>query len=122
MVLEGRRHSLNGASYSTINTITLAGNSAPADGTIYQTGRQTDSNNGRTSLNFAFAVPNGGYTLRLHFAETQMTAANQRRFAIVTEGVTQRDQYDVFALAGARNRAVVEELSVTLTDGVWHIP
>jgi RHS repeat-associated protein len=114
-------YALNGASYSTGNTITLAGNSAPADATIYQTGRQTDSNNGRTSLNFAFAVPNGGYTVRLHFAETQVTAANQRRFAIQTEGVIQRDQYDIFAVAGARNRAVVEELSVTVTDGVLNL-
>ena len=50
---------LNGSSYSTANTITLAANSAPANQIIYQTGRGTGTSN--TSLDFAVPLANGSY-------------------------------------------------------------
>ena len=108
---------LNGSSYSSGNTITLAANSAPASQAIYQSGRYVSSG----SLNFAVPVANGSYTLRLHFADTSKTAAGQRRFDVQAEGVTILDNYDVFQRAGGRNRAIVEEATVTVSDGTLNL-
>ena len=64
---------------------------------------------------------NGSYTLRLHFADTSKTAAGQRRFDVQAEGVTILDNYDVFQRAGGRNRAIVEEATITVSDGTLNL-
>ena len=80
----------------------------------------TGANAGTGQLNFDFQVPNGTYELRLYFGEhlAQIDAAGERQFDIVVEGATARDNYDIFANAGATFVAVSEALEVTVTDGV----
>jgi N-acetylneuraminic acid mutarotase len=111
----------DGVTYVTSTGITLAPNSAPANSSIYQDGRAADVDNGIDTLTFAIGVPNGTYTLRLHFAETSKNAAGQRLFDIVVENVTLATNYDIFAQAAGRWKAAVYQANVTITDGVLNL-
>jgi thermitase len=74
-----------------------------------------------TSFGYAIPVPNGNYTLRLHFAECYYTSANQRRFNVTVNGTQVLSNYDIFAAAGGINRAVVVSVPVTVTNGAVNI-
>jgi len=67
---------------------------------------------------FTWPVPNGKYTVRLHFAETfeDITAAGQRVFSVTVEGQEIKD-LDVFKEAGGANKALVKSVAVTVADG-----
>jgi hypothetical protein len=45
------------------------------------------------------------YTVQLHFAEITWNAAGQRRFNVSINGARVLADFDVFATAGAKNRA-----------------
>jgi hypothetical protein len=53
----------------------------------------------------------GHYTVRLHFAELTWTAAGQRKFNVAINGTNVPAAFDIFAAAGARNKAVVEQFT-----------
>ena len=67
---------------------------------------------------FSQKVPNGKYTVKLHFAETfdDITAAGQRVFNFNVGGHEFKD-FDVFAKAGGAKRADVESADVEVTNG-----
>ena len=67
---------------------------------------------------FTYKLPNGKYTVRLHFAETfeEITGTGQRVFTINIAGHVFKD-FDVWAKAGGGQRAYVETVSVEITDG-----
>jgi hypothetical protein len=67
---------------------------------------------------FTQKVPNGKYTVKLHFAETfeDITAAGQRVFTFNVNGHEFKD-FDVFAKAGGAKRADVETADVEVTNG-----
>jgi endoglucanase len=67
---------------------------------------------------FSQKVPNGKYTVKLHFAETfdDITAAGQRVFSFNVGGHEFKD-FDVFAKAGGAKRADVETAEVDVTNG-----
>jgi hypothetical protein len=67
---------------------------------------------------FSCKLPNGNYTVKLHFAETfhSVEAAGQRVFSMNVNGQKFKD-FDVFAKAGGANRAYVEPVNVAVTDG-----
>ncbi len=67
---------------------------------------------------FSRAVPNGKYTVKLHFAETYegIYAAGERVFSYTVEGKEFKD-FDVTAKAGGVLRAYVETVEVEVTDG-----
>jgi hypothetical protein len=73
----------------------------------------------RYGTNFGYTIPaeNGSYTLRLHFAECYYSAAGQRRFNVTVNGVAVLTNYDIFAAAGGRNRAVTVSIPVAVTNG-----
>ncbi|NJM05332.1 hypothetical protein HC891_02525, partial [Candidatus Gracilibacteria bacterium] len=108
---------LNGTNYSTTSAITLASNSAPANEAVYQIGAQNNISNAGASLDFRVPVTNGNYEVRLHFAETQYTAANRRRFDIRLEGIIVEGSFDTFAQAGGRFRAIVRSYNAVVNDG-----
>jgi hypothetical protein len=93
-------------------TIPIANTSDPR---IYQTERYGMSG-------YAFSVPSGSYTVRLHFAETYtgITACGQRVFDVSVEG-TAIQGLDVFCEAGGRDIALIKSLSVTVSDGQLNI-
>jgi hypothetical protein len=49
----------------------------------------------------------GTYHVKIHLAETQFTAANQRSMSIAINGDIKTDRLDIFATAGAPHKAVV---------------
>ena len=70
---------------------------------------------------YNLSVPNGTYTVHLHFAETYWTSANERLFSATVEGApivgSGGTTLDLFTEAGGANRAWVPSLPVTVTDG-----
>jgi len=93
-------------SSATMNT-SHASTAAPA--AVYQTCRWGSS--------FTYTIPglNAGatYAVRLHFAELSWTAAGQRLFNVAINGTTVLNNFDIFATAGAQNRAVTEQFNAT---------
>ena len=67
---------------------------------------------------FSRPVPNGRYTVLLHFAETypEITAAGQRVFTVKVENQEIKD-LDVFKEAGGAAKALVKTVPVTVNDG-----
>lgn len=67
---------------------------------------------------FSHPVPNGKYTVKLHFAETYegIYAAGERVFSFNVEGQDIKD-FDVTAKTGGVMRAHVETVEVTVADG-----
>ncbi len=99
----------NGGSVSVHNAaIDLSGVVNPAPLAVYQTSRL-----GTFSYTVGGLTPNAAYTVRLHFAETYWTAAGKRQFNIAVSGTTPVTNFDVYAAAGAKNKAVVLPFSTT---------
>lgn len=67
---------------------------------------------------FSRAVPNGKYTVKLHFAETYegIGGPGERVFSFNVEGHDFKD-FDVTAKAGGVLRAYVQSVDVEVTDG-----
>jgi len=87
--------------------------------TIANTKDQTIYRSERYSMTgFSQPLPNGKYTVKLHFAETYegITGAGQRVFSFNVEGRQFKD-FDVLAKAGGALRAYVETVSVDVADG-----
>lgn len=81
------------------------------DQAIYRTERYS-------MTSFSQPLPNGKYTVKLHFAETfeGITGVGQRVFSFNVEGKEFKD-FDVWAKAGGALRAYVETVSVEVNDG-----
>jgi RHS repeat-associated protein len=80
------------------------------DTALYQSERTGD-------FSYAFTLPNGIYSIVLHFSESTYAASGKRVFNVTAEGSTVLLNYDIYAQAGAANTAHTETLAVTLTDG-----
>jgi hypothetical protein len=67
---------------------------------------------------FSWAVPNGKYTLKLHFAETfeGITGPGQRVFSFNVHGREFKD-FDPWVKAGGFLKAYIESVPVEVTDG-----
>jgi len=67
---------------------------------------------------FSWPVPNGKYTVKLHFAETfeGITGPGQRVFSFNVQGKEFKD-FDVWVKAGGPLKAYVETVPVEVTDG-----
>lgn len=87
---------------------------------LYRTGRYWPAT---ASPGYRFTVPNGTYRVELRFVETFWGAPNKRKFSVTMEGrtVSALTKFDIFAAAGARNKAVVKAVTVTVADGVLDI-
>lgn len=69
-------------------------------------------------MGFTHRLPNGKYTVKLHFAETyeEIGSAGQRVFSFNVEGKDFKN-FDVFQKAGGARRAYVETVEVEIADG-----
>src|SRR5262249_38667927 len=67
---------------------------------------------------FSYPLPNGNYTVKLHFAETYegITGPGERVFSFNVEG-HQFNDFDLWVKAGGALRAYVETVNVEVTDG-----
>ncbi len=57
-------------------------------------------------------IPGATYHVRLHFAEGFFKAPGSRMFNVVIDGQTVLNNFDIVAVAGAVNKAVIEEFKV----------
>ena len=73
-------------------------------------------------LTYSFAVPNGDYTVNLHFAENYsgVFSSGARVFSVQMEGATVINSLDVFGSVGANTR-LVRSVPVTVSDGQLNI-
>ena len=97
-----------GTTSSTTAAIDISGVTSPAPQAVYQTERYGNFRYVLPSL-----TPGASYTLRLHFAEIYWSAAGQRVFNVSVNGSPALTNFDIFAAAGGKNKAVVETVPVT---------
>ncbi len=97
-----------GRAINHANTIDLSGATNPAPAAVYQTARIG---------NFTYTIGGLGagssHTVRLHFAETFWTAAGSRVFNVSINGTQVLTNFDIFAAAGAQNKALIEQFTAT---------
>jgi hypothetical protein len=96
-----------GGTISHANTIDLSGVINPAPMAVYQTARVG---------NFTYTLPGftagSSHTVRLHFAETFFSTAGSRKFSVKINGTQVLTAFDIFAAAGAKNKAIVQQFTV----------
>jgi hypothetical protein len=95
-----------GGTISHTNTIDLSGVTNPAPMAVYQTART-----GNFSYTFSGFTAGSSHTVRLHFAETYFSASGSRTFNVSINGAQVLTNFDVFAAAGAKNKAVIEQFT-----------
>jgi beta-glucanase (GH16 family) len=93
-------------------TIDTSGATDPAPQSVYQTERF-----GNFSYTFSGLTPGLSYKVRLHFAETYWTSTGQRRFNVFINGTQVLTNFDIVAVAGAPNKATVQEFMATPNGG-----
>ena len=91
----------------TANEIDLSGVTNPAPESVYQTVRYDNS-----TYTLGGLTVGASYTLRLHFADFQLTAAGQQQFDVSVNGTQVLTNFDIFATVVA-NTAVVETFTAT---------
>jgi len=101
----------DGTAVTHANTIDTSGVTNPAPVGVYQTNRYGNFSYSRPGLS-----PGGTYTVRLHFAEIFWTAAGKRVFNVTINGTQVLTNFDIFAAAGAANKAVVEQFTATASS------
>ena len=71
---------------------------------------------------YSFAVPNGKYTVKLHFAEVYsgISGPGDRVFSFNVQGHDFKD-FDIWVKAGGFSKAYVESVDVEVTDGKLNI-
>ena len=93
-------------------TIDTSGLIAPAPQAVYQAERY-----GNFTYTFTGLTSGVNYKVRLHFAETYWNAVGQRRFNVSINGTQVLTNFDIIAVAGASNKAVIQELNATANSG-----
>ncbi len=97
-----------GTTYSTTSSINTSGVSNPAPQAVYQTERY-----GNMTYTFPNLKPGASYTVRLHEAEAYWTSSGQRLFNVAINGQQVLTNFDIYATAGAANKAIVEQFTTT---------
>jgi hypothetical protein len=96
-----------GSTINHPNTIDLSGVTNPAPMAVYQTARVGT---------FTYTIPGftagSSHTVRLHFAETFWGTAGSRIFNVTINGTPVLTNFDIFAAAGAKNKAVIKQFTV----------
>jgi hypothetical protein len=97
-----------GRTASITHAVTITGVATPAAQAVYRTWRY-----GSFTYMAGNLVPGASYTVRLHFADNTATATGQHVFNVVLNGQTVLRNFDVFAAAGGRYRALAREFTAT---------
>lgn len=116
-----------GNTFSSGATIDTSSVTNPAPQAVYQTERY-----GACTYTLPNLAANRAYVVRLHFAELYFSASNQRQFNVAINGQPVLTNYDIFAAAGGKNKAVVPQFTasagangqivVALTNGAYDSP
>jgi len=100
----GTAWNANGYSYA----VDVSGVTNPAPQTAYQ-----DQRYGNMTYTFTNYLPGTNYLVRLHCMECCWNAAGQRVFNVFINGVNVLNNFDIYAVAGAQDKAVIKEIPVT---------
>ncbi len=111
-----RYQTVTRSSGSTTSAIDLTQITNPAPQAVYQT-HVLNNAAVNTSMDWLLPVPDGTYTLRLHFAEPTLTNSSGRSFDVEVNGLLVADNYNIFSAAGGRFRAVALDIPVSTTSG-----
>jgi hypothetical protein len=105
-----------GSTINHANTIDLSGVANPAPMAVYQTAR---------TGNFTYTIPgfnpSSSQTVRLHFAETFFSSSGSRTFNVSINGTQVLTNFDIFAAAGAKNKAVIEQFTETANSSGQYV-
>ena len=101
-----------GTMSSGTTAIDTTGVASPAPDTVYQSYRY-----GNFTYTLGSLTPGATYKVRLHFAERYWDAANKRTGNVTINGAQVLTNFDVWAAAGAKNKAVIREFSATANAG-----
>ena len=92
---------------------------------LYRTERSTLS--GKNSFTYAISLPNGSYTIKLHFAEIYWGATGgeaagpaDRVFDVTIENQKKLTNFNIYDEAGSMT-ALVKTFTVTVTDGTMNL-
>lgn len=96
---------------SVSKLVDLSGVSNPAPEEVYLTQR-VGTGVGSFGYFIPGFIPGATYNVRLHFAEGFFKTAGSREFNVAIDGTTVLANLDIFATAGAVNKAVIEEFPV----------
>ena len=100
-----------GQTYATTASIDTSDAVNPAPQAVYQNERYGD---------FTYTLPdlsaNTSYTVRLHFSENYWNSSGKRTFNVAINGKQVLSNFDIYATAGAENKAVVEQFATTATS------
>jgi hypothetical protein len=105
------RYFSGGRTYATTSAIDTAAVSNTAPQAVYQSERY-----GNFTYTVPQLVPGAAYTVRLHFAEIWWNAAGKRLFNVSINGQQVLSNFDVYANAGGKFKALVREFSVAATS------
>jgi hypothetical protein len=98
-----------GSTYSTTASINTSAVASPAPQQVYQTERYGN--------NFSYVIPNltagDQYSVILDFAEIYYNAAGQRQFNVSINGTSALSDFDIYAAAGGKNKAIAENFTET---------
>lgn len=96
-----------GGAYTNGNTIDTNGLVNPAPTSAYQTERYNNF-----SYTFTGLTAGANYTVRLHFAEIYFASTGARVFNVSINSSQVLTNFDIYAAAGAKNKAVVREFVI----------
>ena len=101
---------------SFAQAVDLSGVTDPAPMSLYQTFNIAQGGVG-SAVSYRLPVPDGAYTLRLHFAEQLLLAADVRVFDIRVNGISVRSGFNIAAAAGGILKAVALTFPATASGG-----
>jgi hypothetical protein len=102
-----------GSTASTSAAIDLSGVWNPAPAAVYQAERWST---GTFTYTFTNLIPGRSYFVRMHFTENVFSVPNQRQFNILINNMQLWTNLDIFARAGAKNKAIVCEISAAASS------
>ena len=102
-----------GGTMSSGNTaVDTSGVTSPAPHAVYQSYRF-----GNFTYTLGNLTPGASYKVRLHFAERYWDAADKRTSNVSINGTRVLANFDAFAAAGGKNKAVIREFNATASAG-----
>jgi hypothetical protein len=107
---------VGGGTINHANAIDLSAVTNPAPMAVYQTARV-----GNFTYTIPGFAPGSSHTVRLHFAETFFSAAGSRTFNVSINGTQVLTNFDVFATAGAKNKAVIEQFTANANSAGQYV-
>jgi hypothetical protein len=107
---------ITGSNGSFTNAVDTSSVANPAPQSVYQTYAQAPGGAGN-ALSYRLPVPDGTYSISLDFVEDYYGSAGHRVFNINLQGQTVLASFDIYATAGAQDKAVRKTFSVTASGG-----